>query len=435
MNYSDTLDFLYSSLPMYQRIGKAAYRSDLDNTIRLDNYFGKPHRAFNTIHIAGTNGKGSVSHILASVLQSAGYKTGLYTSPHFIDFRERIRVNGELAEKEYIVDFVKDNRDIIQKLEPSFFEMTVAMAFLYFKQKNVDVAVIETGMGGRLDSTNIVTPLLSVITNIGFDHTQYLGNTLEKIAAEKAGIIKNQVPVVIGQTGKEVRKVFNAKAREMDADIYFADDNFSVEKVAKGHNKYEQVFNIYRNGLPFVEDLYTDLTGDYQALNIITFMQAFELMKNSLELNTDSLRSGVGHVKENTGLMGRWQIMRKSPLVICDSAHNYDGLSYAISQLMKMKGGKLHFIIGMVNDKDVDSILGLFPDDAEYYFTRASIPRALDHEILRGKAIQYSLRGNAFHSVGDAYNSALSNAEAGDIIFIGGSIFVVADFLKNFSSK
>ncbi|MGM0528867.1 MAG: bifunctional folylpolyglutamate synthase/dihydrofolate synthase [Bacteroidota bacterium] len=435
MNYNDTLEFLYSSLPMYQRIGKAAYKSDLDDTIRLDNYFGKPHREFITIHIAGTNGKGSVSHILASVLQSAGYKTGLYTSPHFIDFRERIRVNGKMAEEEYIVDFVKDNKGIIQELEPSFFEMTVALAFLYFKQKDVDIAVIETGMGGRLDSTNIITPRLSIITNIGFDHTQFLGETLEKIAAEKAGIIKNQVPVVIGRSQNEVRDVFTTKAREMNSEIYFADDNFSVVKRTKGDNKYENVFDIYRKGIPLVRELYTDLAGDYQALNIITFMQAFELLQNSLELSTDSLRCGLRHVKDNTGLIGRWQIMRESPLVICDSSHNYDGLRHAISQLMKMKAGKLHFIFGIVNDKDVDSILGLFPGEAEYYFTRASIPRALNHEILREKAVKYSLRGKAYSSVDDAYNSALSNADAGDIIFIGGSIFVVADFLKDFSNK
>ncbi len=433
MNYSATLEFLYSSLPMYQRIGKAAYKSDLNTTIRLDNYFGNPHRAFKTIHIAGTNGKGSVSHMLASVMQSAGYKTGLYTSPHFIDFRERIRVNGKLVDKGYIVDYVKDNRDIIKELEPSFFEMTVAMAFLYFKRENVDVAVIETGMGGRLDSTNIITPELSVITNIGFDHTQYLGDTLEKIAAEKAGIIKHKVPVVIGQANKEVRKVFIAKAREMKSDIYFADDIYSVKKSDEDSDSEKQVFNVYMDGQRIIEKLSTDLLGDYQALNIITVMQVTELLRKSWNINSESLRTGLGNVKGNTGFAGRWQIMRQSPLVICDAGHNYDGLRFSISQLLKMKGNKIHVVLGMVNDKDIDSMLGLFPDSAEYYFTRAGIPRALDQEVLKEKASEYCLRGNSFSSVSDAYNSAMANANTGDIIFIGGSSFVVADFLKDFS--
>ena len=434
MNYSATLEFLYSSLPMYQRIGKAAYKSDLNTTIRLDNYFGNPHRAFKTVHIAGTNGKGSVSHMLASVMQSAGYKTGLYTSPHFIDFRERIRVNGKLVDKGYIVDFVKDNRDIIKELEPSFFEMTVAMAFLYFKRENVDVAVIETGMGGRLDSTNIITPELSVITNIGFDHTQYLGDTLEKIAAEKAGIIKHKAPVVIGQANKEVRKVFIAKAREMKSDIYFADDIYSVKKSDEDSDSEKQVFNVYMDGQHVIEKLATDLLGDYQALNIITVLRVTGLMQKNWEINSESLRTGLGNVKSNTGFAGRWQIMRQSPLVICDAGHNYDGLRLSISQLMKMKGNKIHVVLGMVNDKDIDSMLGLFPDSAEYYFTRDGIPRAMDQEVLKEKASEYCLKGHSFSSVSDAYKSAMANANTGDIIFIGGSSFVVADFLKDFSS-
>jgi len=430
MNYSDTLEFLYSSLPMYQRIGKAAYKSDLNTTVRLDNYFDNPHRAFGTIHVAGTNGKGSVSHMLASVMQSAGYRTGLYTSPHFMDFRERIRVNGIMVDKAYVVDFVEDNKDIIKDLELSFFEMTVAMAFLYFKHKNVDVAVIETGMGGRLDSTNIITPEISVITNIGFDHTQYLGDTLEKIAAEKAGIIKHGIPVVIGKANKEVREVFIAKAHEMDSEIYFADDHYSVRKPDGNNNIEEQVFSVHKDGKNIIEELRTDMLGDYQALNIITVMQVLELMRKSWNINSESLHTGLRHVKENTGFMGRWQIMRKSPLVICDAGHNFDGLRLSISQLMKMGGNKIHIVLGTVNDKDIDSMLGVLPNNAKYYFTRAGIPRAMDEKILKEKASVYSLNGYSFDSVGDAYDSAMANAGTDDIIFIGGSTFVVADFLE-----
>jgi len=434
MNYSETLEFLYSSLPMYQRIGKAAYKSDLNTTIKLDNFFGNPHKEFKTIHIAGTNGKGSVSHMLASVLQSAGYTTGLYTSPHFIDFRERIRVNGKLADKEYIVDFVEDNRDIFKDLEPSFFEITVAMAFLYFKQKNVDVAIVETGMGGRLDSTNVIAPVLSVITNIGFDHTQYLGDTLEKIAAEKAGIIKERVPVVVGQANKKVREVFIAKARAMNSEIYFADDHYSLKKSDENNNTEKQVFNVYLDGKNIIEKLNTDLLGDYQALNIITVMQSLQLMQKRWTINTESLLSGLRNVKHNTGFAGRWQIMRQSPIVICDAGHNPDGLRLSIGQLMNLEGNRMHIIIGMVNDKDIGSMLSILPCGAEYYFTQAGIPRAMDSEILREKASDYNLGGYSYRSVSDAYDSAMANAATDDIIFIGGSSFVVADFLKYFNS-
>ncbi len=434
MNYSDTLEFLYSSLPMYQRIGKAAYKSDLITTIKLDNYFDNPHRAFSTIHIAGTNGKGSVSHMLASVMQSAGYTTGLYTSPHFLDFRERIRVNGAMADKDYIIDFVEENGDIFKDLEPSFFEMTVAMAFLYFKYKNVDVAVIETGMGGRLDSTNVISPELSIITNIGFDHTQYLGDTLKKIAAEKAGIIKEKVPVVVGRANRDVREVFIAKARAMKSEVYFADDHFSVKKPDEDNNIEEQVFNVYMDGEQIIEKLRTDLLGDYQVLNIITVMQAIRLMQKSWTINSESLLSGLRNVKRNTGFVGRWQIMRKLPIVICDAGHNPDGLSLSIEQLTKLRGNKIHIIIGMVDDKDIGNMLRILPDSAEYYFTQAAIPRALDREILLKKASEYNLRGHSYSSVSDAYDSAIAKAGTGDIIFIGGSSFIVADFLKYFNS-
>ena len=435
MNYSNTLDFLFSSLPMYQRIGKAAYKSDLKTTIRLDNYFGNPHRSFKTVHIAGTNGKGSVSHMLASVMQAAGYKTGLYTSPHFTDFRERIRVNGIPIDKKYIIDFVESNRDIIKELEPSFFEMTVALAFLYFQKKNVDIAVIETGMGGRLDSTNVITPELSVITNISFDHTQYLGDTLGKIATEKAGIIKHRVPVVIGRANKEVREVFITKAREMNSDIYFAEDLYSLEKSGKDSDGNKQVFNVYMDDHIVIEKLSTDLLGDYQSYNIITVLQVVHLLQKNWKINSESLRNGLDNVKGNTGFTGRWQIMQKSPLVICDAGHNYDGLLLSVSQLKKMGGNKIHIVLGVVNDKDIDSMLGVLPGSAKYYFTRAGIPRAMDEKILEGKASFYNLKGHSYRTVREAYDAAMANAGSDDIIFISGSSFVVADFLEYFSSE
>jgi len=430
MDYNQVLDFLYSSLPMYQRVGRAAYKSDLETTVRLDNYFGNPHRSFRSIHIAGTNGKGSVSHMLSSVLQSAGYRTGLYTSPHLIDFRERIRVDGKMISKAYITSFVKDNKEIIKKLEPSFFEMTVAMAFLYFKWTKTDIAIIETGMGGRLDSTNIIIPEISVITNIGLDHTQFLGDTPEKIAAEKAGIIKNRVPVVIGESNEKTDPVFTAKVRETNSDICFADKRYSLEKVLPVADPGSLDFDVYRKGYPFMKQVSTDMTGDYQLKNITTVLQAVELAGRKNKINPGSLRSGLRNVKQNTGFCGRWQKIRKEPLVICDSAHNYDGLRIVIDQLTRLKSDKLHIILGLVNDKDVDGILDLFPVSAEYYFTKASIPRALDEHLLQKKASRGSLRGAAYRSVPEAYSSALSKAGKRDIVFVGGSTFVVADFLK-----
>jgi len=434
MNYSDTLDFLYSSLPMYQRIGKAAYKSDLDTTLGLDKHLGRPHRSYKSIHIAGTNGKGSVSHMLAAVLQEAGYKTGLYTSPHYIDFRERIRVNGKMVEEHYVIDFVRENRDIIMELEASFFEMTVAMAFSYFEKEKVDVAIVETGMGGRLDSTNIITPLLSVITNIGYDHTQYLGDTLDKIALEKAGIIKQQVPIVIGQSGAGLRDLFENRAHQMHSPIYFAEERYSVRNKGCASGDGLQGFDVYRDGMLFMEDLCTDMLGDFQALNITTVLHVLELLEGAIDNVQDSVREGLMKVKKLTGFMGRWQVMRHSPMVICDSGHNVDGLKNSVIQLLKMKHDRLHMVIGMVNDKDISGILDMLPADAEYYFARAGIPRALDQDILRAEAALYSLKGSSFPSVIEAYRSALENADKKDIIFVGGSSFVVADFLRDHES-
>lgn len=434
MNYSDTLDFLYSSLPMYQRIGKAAYKSNLDTTLGLDEHLGRPHRSFKSIHIAGTNGKGSVSHMLAAVLQQAGYKTGLYTSPHYIDFRERIRVNGKMVDEHYVIDFVKENRDIIREMEASFFEMTVAMAFSYFEKQQVDVAIVETGMGGRLDSTNIITPLLSVITNIGYDHTQYLGDTLDKIALEKAGIIKQEVPVVIGQAGAGLHELFENRARQVHSPVYFAEERYSVHNKKCASGEGLQGFDVYRDGMLFMEDLCTDMLGDFQALNITSVLQVLELMEGALENIQGSVREGLMRVRELTGFIGRWQVMRHSPMVICDSGHNVDGLRNSVSQLLSMKHDRLHMVIGMVNDKDISGILDMLPADAEYYFTRAGIPRAMDQDILRSEAALYSLEGSSYPSVIEAYRSAMDNAEKKDIIFVGGSSFVVADFLRDYES-
>ncbi|MGM0667861.1 MAG: bifunctional folylpolyglutamate synthase/dihydrofolate synthase [Bacteroidota bacterium] len=435
MNYSDTLDFLYSSLPMYQRIGKAAYKASLDTTLSLDNHLGKPHRSFKSIHIAGTNGKGSVSHMLAAVLQDAGYKTGLYTSPHYIDFRERIRVDGKMVDKQYVIDFVRENRDIITELEASFFEMTVAMAFSYFEKEKVELAIVETGMGGRLDSTNIITPMVSVITGIGFDHTQYLGDTLDKIAMEKAGIIKKEVPVVIGQAGAGLRKLFEDRALQMHAPIYFAEDRYTLQNKGCASGEGLQGFDVCRDGMLFLEELCTDLMGDFQALNITTVLQVLELLEGEIAGIAGSVRKGLMKVKKLTGFMGRWQVIRQSPMVICDSGHNVDGLGNNVKQLLNMKHDRLHMVIGMVNDKDIGGILGLMPADAEYYFTRAGIPRALDQDILSSEAAKYSLKGSSYPSVIEAYRSALDNADKKDIIFVGGSSFVVADFLRDYESS
>jgi len=435
MNYSQTLDFLYSSLPMYQRIGKAAYKSNLDTTVALDNHLGKPHRSFKSIHVAGTNGKGSVSHMLAAVLREAGYKTGLYTSPHYVDFRERIRVNGKMVDEQFVIDFVRDNKDIMIELEASFFEMTVAMAFSYFEREEVDIAIVETGMGGRLDSTNILTPIISVITNIGLDHTQYLGDTPEKIAHEKAGIIKQGVPVVIGQAGAGLRKIFVDRALKLHTPIFFAEDSYSVRNKECAPIEGFQMFNVYREGMLFMEDLLTDLMGNFQALNIATVLRVLDLLEGKIAGRTFPVRDGLMKVRELTGFMGRWQVMRQAPLVICDSGHNVDGLRNSIGQLSQMEHDRLHIVLGMVNDKDRSAILGLLPADAEYYFTRAGIPRALDQDILRTEAEMYSLKGSSYPSVIEAYRSALEHAGEKDIIFVGGSSFVVGDFLRDYESK
>ncbi len=430
MNYKETLSFLFSQLPMYQREGKAAYKSDLYNTIELDRYFDFPHKKFKTIHIAGTNGKGSVSHILASILQEQGYKTGLYTSPHLKDFRERIRINGKFIQKEFVVDFVKNHTDIIKKLSPSFFELTVAMAFDFFAKQKVEIAVIETGMGGRLDSTNIINPEISVITNIGLDHTTFLGNTIEEIATEKAGIIKQAVPVVVGEYQKETVNIFLDKTNKTNSEIYFADKSFKIEYTLTSYDNC-QLFNVLdsENNIAY-KNLKTDLLGNYQTKNTITVLKTLDVLnKNKLKISVDSIYSGFKNVIKNTGFSGRWQILGNNPLIVCDTAHNKEGISFVINQINNTAYKNLHMVFGVVNDKNVNEILELLPKKAYYYFTKANIPRALNETLLYEKAKVKKLKGKVFKTVQDAFNAAKLTAKDNDMIFIGGSTFVVAEIV------
>jgi dihydrofolate synthase / folylpolyglutamate synthase len=429
MNYTETIDFLYSQLPVFHRIGKAAYKANLDNTLALDRYFGHPHRKFRSVHIAGTNGKGSVSHMLASVFQEAGYKTALYTSPHLKDYRERIRVNGKMIPKDEVTDFVKNNMGIISELNPSFFEMSVAMAFEYFARENVDVAIVETGLGGRLDSTNIIDPLLSVITNIGYDHMDLLGDTLGKIASEKAGIIKNNTPVIIGETSLETEKIFLDRAEKAGSKIYFADQLFSCSlgnmNYMNGERRY--ILTMHETGESFEGK--TGLGGDYQSNNIPVVACAVEILRNKFDISETHIEKGIEKVMGNTGLSGRWQILNKNPLVICDTGHNKEGISIVLRQLGSLNASRIHFVIGFVNDKDLSLVLPLFPSDASYYFTKAAVPRALDQNLLMAKAAEYGLRGDAYENISDAYRAARVMAASDDIIFIGGSTFVVAEVI------
>jgi dihydrofolate synthase / folylpolyglutamate synthase len=429
MTYSETLKFLFSQLPAYHRIGKAAYKSSLKNTILLDNYFNNPHLQYHTIHVAGTNGKGSVSHLIASVLQECGYKTGLYTSPHLKDFRERIKVNGEMIPKDDVVKFVAKNRSIIESAKSSFFEMTVAMAFNYFAECKVDVAVIEVGLGGRLDSTNIISPILSVITNIGHDHMDLLGNSFEKIALEKAGIIKQKIPVIISETQPETENVFVMKAQESDSPIFFADKIFScnLEKNCSLNGERKYLISDHLTSQRIEGE--TVLGGDYQSKNIQAVFTAFKVLKDHFKVTEENIIRGIRRVILNTGLYGRWQILSTSPLTICDTGHNREGLEYVLNQINRIPKSALHFILGFVNDKDLGSVLPLFPADAFYYFTKASVPRALNEEILKSEADKYGLTGHSFPDVKTAYTFAISKAKKSDLIFIGGSTFVVAEVI------
>jgi dihydrofolate synthase/folylpolyglutamate synthase len=424
MNYTQAIDYLFNSLPMFSRIGASAYKEGLDNTLALDEYFSHPHKKFKTIHVAGTNGKGSVSHLLAACLQKAGYKTGLYTSPHLKDFRERIRIDGEMITEQFVVDFTNENRPFFDKINPSFFEMTVLMAFDYFAKNKVDIAVIEVGLGGRLDSTNIISPELSIITNISFDHMNLLGNTLEKIAIEKAGIIKPQTPVVIGEAKDEVKAVFEKKATAEKCDIFFAQEYTSVMPAAT-KIAGKQVFDC--DGF---ENLSVGLLGIYQQKNVATVLTAIKILnQKGFNISEKSIREGFDNVVESTGLLGRWQILQTNPLIICDTGHNEAGISYVVKQLASIPYNQLHMIIGVVNDKDIEKILSLLPQNAIYYFTRAAIPRALDEKELQEKASTHHLLGKCFHTVKESINAAKLAANEDDVIFIGGSNFIVADAL------
>ncbi len=429
MNYIETIEFLFNQLPAYHRIGKSAYKNNLDNTIRLDEHLEHPHRRFKTIHIAGTNGKGSVSHITASVLREAGYKTGLYTSPHLKDFRERIKINGEMIPEAEVIRFVAENRKIIDEIEPSFFELTVGMAFDYFAREKVDVAVIETGLGGRLDSTNIITPVISVITNIGHDHMDLLGDTIAKVAAEKAGIIKKGVPVVIGETLDETANVFISKAAGEHASLKFADREFSCHLGDDFAITGERTYTVkeYETGKVYYG--ITVLGGDYQAGNLISIYSMFRGLEHIFNFTEQNISDGIRNVVRNTGFEGRWQIIGHAPLTICDTGHNKEGLEYVLRQLKRLPAKKLHMVIGFVNDKDLSSILPLFPKDAIYYFTKASVPRALNEAALMETASDYGLEGKSYPGVRIAMKAASENAGADDVIFIGGSTFVVADCL------
>jgi dihydrofolate synthase / folylpolyglutamate synthase len=429
MNYDQTIEFLYNQLPAYHRIGKAAYKNDLHNTLEFDSYLKQPHLKYKTIHIAGTNGKGSVSHMIASVLIEAGYKTGLYTSPHLKDFRERIRVNGRMIPKQSVTGFVKKHSAIIKRLKPSFFEMTVAMAFEYFAEAKVDIAVIEVGLGGRLDSTNIINPVLSVITNIGHDHMDLLGETPEKIAYEKAGIIKARVPVVIGETADETKDIFINKAVETDSEIFFADKNYSCVLDDTIYMTGKRTYEIRDNKSEESFKGKAGLEGDYQSKNLQTVFQTMSILHRTLDISDKCIQDGIRKVVANTGLMGRWQVISRNPLTICDTGHNKEGLEYVIKQISRIKKDNLHIVLGFVKDKDLDTILPLFPSSAYYYFTRASVPRALDEKILMTAASRWNLKGECFHDVKSAIEAARTEASTNDLIFIGGSTFIVADAL------
>jgi len=425
MTYQEALDYIYSQLPMFHRIGKAAYKADLGNTLKLDEYFGHPHRTFKTIHIAGTNGKGSTSHMLAAVLQKAGYRVGLYTSPHLRDFRERIKVNGEMIPEKEVAQFISQHKDFFDQIMPSFFEMTVALAFHYFSRMSLDVAVIEVGLGGRLDSTNIINPILSVITNIGFDHTDLLGDTLPKIASEKAGIIKPNIPVVVSQYQPEVDDVFTAKAKEMNAPIYFADKEILVCEQYLD-TKGLQVLKLTENGKDIKIEI--DLLGNYQRYNILGVLKSIEILRGKgFLLSNEAVIEGLRNVQTLTGLMGRWQKLSENPLIYCDTGHNVDGIKYVVDQLRLTPHNNLHMVIGAVADKNIDGMLAILPKNATYYFTQASIPRALNHEELRKRASEHQLYGHSYPTVALALAAAKEVSNPNDLIFVGGSTFVVAE--------
>ncbi|MEO7312361.1 MAG: folylpolyglutamate synthase/dihydrofolate synthase family protein [Chitinophagaceae bacterium] len=427
MTYSETIDFMYSQLPMFTRIGAAAYKKDLHNTTRLSQAFDNPERKFKTIHVAGTNGKGSTSHMLAAIFQTAGYKTGLYTSPHLKDFRERIRINGEWIREDFVIDFVKNSQQLIEEIKPSFFELTVVMAFEYFAREKVDIAIIETGLGGRLDSTNIITPELSIITNIGWDHMNLLGDTLEKIATEKAGIIKQYIPVVVGETLPTTRNVFKQKASQETAFVVWAEDQYEVANVSL---KIDELIGDFTNQRGETITIHCDLPGIYQQKNICTVLTAVDVLKkNGHSLTDANVRTALKQVKKLNGLHGRWELVHHDPYVILDVGHNEDGVKQIIRQL-KVTGvppSSVKIIVGVVKDKEVDKVLQLFPSTYRFYFTNAHIPRAMMAAELQEKAAGFGLHGNVYNDVNDAIKNAIVDAAKEDLIIVCGSVFVVGE--------
>ena len=436
MYYKETLQYLYSRLPMFSKEGQAAMKPGLQNIIKFCQKLGNPEEKFKSVHIGGTNGKGSSSHMLAAVLQKAGYKTGLYTSPHLRDFRERIRIDGEMISENAVIDFVKTNRQFIEEIEPSFFEVTVAMAFEYFALNKVDIAIIEVGLGGRLDSTNIIKPELSLISNIGYDHMNILGNTLAEIATEKAGIIKTKTPVIISQRQAEIQAIFNNKATEMESPITFASDDWEITRSSLQNTNTDllkvEIKQKSTDGNPIFEfnSLELDLTGSYQLKNLAGVLSTLKQLKTlGFKITDQNIKSALGSVKTLTGLMGRWQTLGKKPLTICDTGHNEDGIKEVLKNIRQSKFNNLHMVFGMVKDKDISKILKLLPQEAKYYFCQPNIPRAKSADELYAEAMQFGLKGDYFESVHEALEAAKKNALENDLIFIGGSTFVVAEIV------
>lgn len=424
MTYEETTQYMFDCAPLFQQVGSQAYKEGLETTNLLDAHTGHPHRRFRTIHVAGTNGKGSTSHTIAAILQAAGYKVGLYTSPHLIDFRERIRVNGTPVDKQFVIDFIEKERDFFEPLHPSFFELTTAMAFQYFAMQKVDIAVVEVGLGGRLDCTNIITPDLSIITNISPDHTQFLGNTLAQIASEKAGIIKPGIPVIIGEATEETRRVFLKKATEVSAPITFAEEQETIHTATPTADGY--IYETSHYGT-----LYGELCGDYQVKNTQTILTALQALTSiGYAIDNEAVHKGFSNVTATTGLMGRWQKLGDSPRIVCDAGHNTGGISYIVKQLARQEYSTLRIIIGMVNDKDIDGVLAMLPREAIYYFTQASVKRALPAQELARKASKHKLAGSCHTGVATALEAARSEASPQDFIFVGGSCFIVADLLS-----
>ena len=425
MTYEETINYLYNSVPMFQKVGASAYKEGLDNSHALDLHFNFPHKKYKTIHIAGTNGKGSCSHTLASILQDAGYKVGLYTSPHLKDFRERIRVNGKCIEKQYVIDFVESEKDFFEPLHPSFFELTTALAFKYFAEQDIDIAVIETGLGGRLDCTNIINPIVSIITNISFDHTGFLGDTLEKIAFEKAGIIKPNTPVVIGETTEGTRKVFINKAKEAQSPISFAENN--TEILSSDINGSGIVYTTRRYG-----KLFGELGGIYQTLNTRTVLTAIDVLKSlNIKISSENIKNGLAQVTASTGLMGRWQTVGKAPLVICDTGHNVGGWQYLSRQLAQQHCKTMRIVFGMVDDKDIETVMSMLPKHALYYFTKASTHRAIDEKMIKQIGDRLELQSRTFANVKEAFDTALKESDPNDFLFIGGSSYIVSDYFTD----